>query len=159
MDNVIYTGIFIDHRLLLDELYAHNPSIARLGRLEKVLSSNYISVAFRPEEGDAESHKKFFGKRIILKLVGYGRDDSNEGLKAEIHPTGDEELDYILRAVADPVIPISTSAKGLAKNTKTLKFWSLFNPIMIEGVYAGVDSKGKMIGVDDGKVPDTHESK
>lgn len=142
MEKALYTGIFVDHGTLLDMLYDNNPTVVNLGRLEKTVPDNYISVAFR---SDAEGLEKFYGKKVTLKIVGYGRDDNNEGLKAEIYPTDDEDLNLILRGVADPVIPLSTSSKGLIKNTKTLRFWSLFNPFFIDGVFAGVDSKGHIV--------------
>ena len=142
MEKVLYTGVVVNQGELMDLLYALNPSVGRLGRLSKIVPSNYISVAFR--EG-TEGHEKYFGKKVVLKIVGYGRDDNNEGFKAEIYPTGDAGLDYILRGVPDPVIPLSTSAKGLIKNTKTLKYWSLFNPFFIEGTYVGIDKSGKFI--------------
>ena len=143
MEKALYTGIVVDHEGLLEQLFEHNPSVGRLGRLEKIVPVNYISVSFRD---GIENQEKLFGKKVLLKVVGYGRDDSVEGLKAEIYPTNDDELDYILRGVTDPVIPISTSAKGLAKNAKTLRYWSLFAPFFIEGAYLGLDKAGKPIG-------------
>lgn len=148
MEKAVYTGIIVSHKELLDNLYAHNPTIVRLGRLDKLTPTNYISVGFR---GETEGHEKFYGTKITLKIVGYGRDDDNEGLRVEIHPTGNKELDNILKKVTDPVISLSTSATGLAKNAKSLRYWALFNPFFITGVYSGINSKGHVISPEGGE--------
>ena len=153
MSDIMYTGVFVDHNAFLHAMFEDNPSLRRLGHLPRILSSNYILVKRNPS--DEEVYKELFGSRVVMRFIGYGRNDNVEGLLCEIYPSDNEKLNEVLSGIREPIIVVSTSPHGRVSDAQGLKFWPLFNPFFIDGVYDGVGPKEK----ENGKVSDSHASK
>lgn len=128
----IYTGIFLDN----DDIYSHFPS-----KLSVQVGHPHVTLVYR---GGVESaHEEFLGEMVKVRVVGYGNDGKNEGLKVEL-VAENPELQNLCNTVEVPHVTLSTSRDSKNRNTKHLKFESIDEPIEFVGRY-GVFTRSGLV--------------
>jgi 2'-5' RNA ligase len=126
----IYTGIFLNN----DELYALFPP-----QLSVRPAHLHVTLIFRG--GIESAHEELLGETVTVRIVGYGNNSKNEGLKVELEASN-PELQKLCDAVKVPHITLSASREAQMKDTKLLDFEPLENPIEITGRYGVVTHTG-----------------
>ncbi len=129
-----YVGCFVN----LQELQAAIKGL-RKSALKNDIQAPHITFAYRPQEVDPS----LFGKTIQIKLIGYGNDGENEGLKVRLH-SSEPRLQLMIEQIAVPHITIAVSDEGRPVNTKRLQFEAIA-PIEMEGKYGGYAKWGEVI--------------
>ena len=134
MKNYIYTGAFIDAKIL-------NGAISFLGksRLAKLIEFPHVTFQFKPETV-AES---LFGEKIYIKVLGYGNDGKNEGLRVEAFATNQLLADMI-NEISVPHITVSVSADGKPVDTAKLSF-SPIPSFFMEATYGAYTPEGVIL--------------
>lgn len=126
MQNFVYVGCFFDY----DEL---KQKIEALGkkRLDKTIMNPHITFEYRPESVNT----KLFGEKIRARIIAYGNNGENEGVKVEIY-SDNPMLCEMASNIAVPHITLSISENGKAVNTRYLDFTPI-EPFEIVGKYGG----------------------
>jgi 2'-5' RNA ligase len=129
----IYTGIFLDNA----RVYALFPP-----QLSVRPSHLHVTLSFR---GGVESaHEELLGEVVDVRIVAYGNDGKNEGLKVELLAEN-PELQKLCDAVEVPHITLSTSREAKMVNTRFLEFAPLEKPVELTGRYGIVTRSGLLI--------------
>ena len=108
----IYVGCFIrlhDFQNAIKEI--------RTTPLENDIQDPHITFAYKPKEVD----QSLFGTPIQIKIVGYGNDGENEGLKVHLS-SSEPRLQNMIDELETPHITIAVSNEGKPVNTKRLIF-------------------------------------
>ena len=122
---ILYTGFFVDGGALAQAVRGlHAP------RLERVIASPHVTVAFRPESVPWE----LIGQTARILAVGYGCDGRNEGLQVTVF-ANDPTLKAMIAAIPLPHITLSTVPDGQAAGTRFLTFEPLVRPIELKGIF------------------------
>ncbi len=121
-----YIGCFIDREKLYE-------SIAAIERtpLYRIIGNTHITFAYRPETVD----ETLFGEEVRVRIVGYGNNGKNEGLKVEI-ASDNEKIQSLAEKIPVPHITLSVSEDGDTADTRYLEFEAV-EPIEITGVFGG----------------------
>lgn len=130
----IYVGCFVEF-----EDFQSAIKCIREDPLENDIQYPHITFAYEPKEVD----ESLFGEKIYIKIVGYGNNGLNEGLKVCLktdNPTIQSMIDHI----EVPHITIAVSNEGRPVNTKGLVFENI-DPIEMEGEYGGYAKWGRVI--------------
>ncbi len=126
----IYTGIFFDDGQIL----AHFKP-----RLSVVPGHLHATLSFR---GGVESaHEELLGEIVKVRVVAYGNNGKNEGLKVELM-ADNPELQRLCDAVKVPHITLSVSREAKMLDTRFLDFEPLEKPIELTGRYGVVTRSG-----------------
>ena len=129
----IYTGIFLDNA----QVYALFPP-----QLSVRPSHLHVTLSFR---GGAESaHEELLGEVVKVRVVAYGNDGKNEGLKVELLAEN-PELQKLCDAVEVPHITLSASREAKMVNTRFLEFTPLEEPVELTGHYGIVTRSGLLV--------------
>ncbi len=131
-DNVIYTGAFIDVATLHNAINVGN-------RLEKLIENPHVTFQFRPETAPTP----LFGEKVCVKVVGYGNDGKNEGLKVEVFADS-QMLSKMAKEILVPHITISVSADGKPVDTAKLAFQPI-EPFFLEMTFGAFTHKGVVL--------------
>ena len=130
----IYVGCFIrlhDFQNAIKEIRS-NP-------LENDIQDPHITFAYRPNEVD----QSLFGTAIQIKIVGYGNDGENEGVKVQLS-SSEPHMQHMIDELETPHITIAVSNEGKPVNTKRLNFEEI-EPVELTGKYGGYAKWGKVI--------------
>lgn len=130
----IYIGCFVPE----DEM---SIVFSRLGepRLEKAIAFPHVTFKYRPAEVD----ESLFGEKLAIRIVGYGIDGSNEGVRVELS-TENAAISRMIGCIAVPHITLSVSGTGKPVNTKFLRFSSA-EPFEIVGYFGGYTAGGGVV--------------
>ncbi|MBR6811524.1 hypothetical protein IKM56_03770 [Candidatus Saccharibacteria bacterium] len=129
----IYTGIFLNS----EEIYGAFPP-----KLSAWAGHPHVTLTFRG--GIESAHEEFLGEEVKVRVVGYGNNGKNEGLKVELSAKN-PELQKICDLVAVPHITLSISRDGAMKNTSSIEFSPLEKAIEFTGRYGVVTRSGLVI--------------
>lgn len=121
-----YVGCFVDPDVLHEKL----TPLSRTPLSTPILMP-HVTVSYRPAAVD----QSLFGIPVRIRIVGYGRDENNEGLLVELS-TQEPRLEKLLQTVEIPHITLSISQSGKAVNTRRLHFTAV-DPIELPSVYGG----------------------
>lgn len=111
----------------------------RITPLKNDIQNPHITFAYKPKEVD----QSLFGTLIQIKIVGYGNDGDNEGLKVQLS-SSNPQMQYMINKLEMPHITIAVSNKGKPVNTKRLIFEEI-EPIELTGKYGGYAKWGEVI--------------
>lgn len=120
-----YIGVFVSQ----EGIYAKVVGIGK--RLAKLIKYPHVTFKYRPDAVD----ESVFGEEVKIKIVGYGNDGENEGLKVELF-TENPKLLSAIKEIEIPHITLSISNQGKAVNTRFLSFKDI-EPFVIVGKYGG----------------------
>ena len=129
MKTIIYTGAFIDVATL-------HKNIDFGSRLETLIENPHVTFQFRPKTVPAP----LFGEKVRVKVVGYGNDGLNEGLKVEVS-TNNQMLSTMAEEIRVPHITISVSADGKPVDTAKLAFQPI-EPFFLEMTFGAFTPEG-----------------
>lgn len=108
-------------------------------RLYRIIEHPHITFAYRPADAD----ESLFHEKINIRVVGYGNNTENEGVKVELsmdHP----RLQKMAESIAVPHITISVSKDGRSVDTGALSFREI-PPFEITGRFGGYTWQGTVI--------------
>lgn len=121
-----YVGCFVDQEELLEKL-----KDVGTGHLDRVIKYTHVTFEYKPETVD----ETLFGEELGIKIVGYGKNGENEGVRVEL-TTENPRLREMISEIEIPHITLSVSEKGKPVNTKYLSYSPIY-PIKITGIYGG----------------------
>lgn len=121
-----YVACFVDPKALHEKLTAFPRT-----PLSHPILTPHVTVSYRPDFVD----QSLFGTAVRVRVVGYGSDEENEGLRVELS-TRDKRLEKLLRAIELPHITLSISKTGKSVNTRSLNFTAVA-PFELLGKYGG----------------------
>ena len=130
----IYTGAFIDQRILLGAVKS-----IKGDRLAKLIEFPHVTFQFKPETVPTP----LFGEKVYVRVVGYGNDGKNEGLKVEAFAANPLLADMI-NEIPVPHITVSTSADGKPVDTAKLNFHRV-EPFFMEMTFGGYTPEGVVL--------------
>lgn len=135
MKKIEYIGIFFE----ADKFYEIE-NVKAYQRLFRTIDFPHVTVKYKPDEIPLE----FFGQKVVIKCVGYGKDEENEAFFVEFveYPDGMEDL---IKEIQVPHITLSVSEKGKAVNSGSLEFSDIAEPFCVEGVFGGMDYERNLI--------------
>ena len=128
-----YVGCFID----LSDFRKAIRGI-RTDPLKNDIQFPHVTFAYRPEKVD----QSLFGSVIQVKIIGYGNNGENEGLKVQLYSC-DPVLQSMIERLQCPHITIAVSDYGEAVNTRKLQFKEI-TPVELTGKYGGYLKEGKV---------------
>lgn len=128
MQQYIYIGAFVSSKQL------KNISGNRLAR---EIVNPHVTFKFRPDHVNTS----LFGKEVHIKVIGYGNDGINEGVKVKLYAKN-PELQKLADKVEIPHITLSVSEQGKPVNTRFLSFKQIEEPITITGIFGGFSPEG-----------------
>lgn len=137
----IYIGCFVPE----DEM---SVIFSRLGkpRLARAIAFPHVTFKYRPAEVD----ESLFGEKLAIRVVGYGNDGSNEGVRVTLSAEN-AVISRMIGGVAVPHITLSVSGSGKPVNTKFLRFSSV-EPFEITGYFGGYTAGGGVVTGADGAI-------
>lgn len=128
---VNYEGIFFEKEIA--------KQISELDKNKLPIINDEIHCTFKAYPKDEELFDEIIGKEIEIKIVGYGNDGKNSGLKVEIpneykkyYINYDEENPTKLQT---PHITLSISEGAKPYKTKDLNFIDIEKPIKVKGKF------------------------
>lgn len=133
MNKTIYTGAFIN----CETLHTAIKSIGQ--RLEKLIENPHVTFQFRPETVPSP----LFGEMVKVKVVGYGNDGKNEGLKVEVCEAN-QMLSQMANEILVPHITISVSADGKPVDTSKLDFYPI-EPFFLDMTFGAYTTNGVIL--------------
>lgn len=131
---VTYTGYFLDARQM-GELMAHLEGQGLVaGGLGRTISCPHVTLSYMPED----AHEGSFGQTQRMRVIGYGNDGRNEGIKVElIGQSPDAAIASLEQGVECPHVTLSVSPDGRPADTRDLDFEPLDEPFEMTGTYGG----------------------
>jgi hypothetical protein len=129
-----YLGAFISPAELTDKI-----NIKGAYRLDRIIANPHVTFEFKPDQ----ANRSLFGKKISLKVTGYGNDGKNEGLRVEIF-TDDPDLCEMAKRIALPHITVSVSSDSEPVRTRYIEFFPI-EPFFMEAVYGGLSADDEVI--------------
>ena len=102
----------------------------------------HITFAYMPEFVDEE----LFGEKILVRIIGYGNDGENEGVKVEV-VSGIPKLKEAFEQIEAPHITLSVSETGKPVNTRYLNYVPA-EPVELTGIYGGYDEDSGKVRFD-----------
>ncbi len=129
-----YVGCFIKMNVFQNAIKG-----VRSTPLENDIQYPHITFAYKPREVD----QSLFGTHIKVRIVGYGNDGENEGLKVQLS-SSEPRMQNMIDELETPHITIAVSNEGKPVNTKRLNFEEI-EPIVLFGKYGGYTKWGKVI--------------
>lgn len=130
----IYVGCFVDF-----SKYTEAISGIRTNALKNNIREPHITFEYKPKNVD----QSLFGKEISIRIIGYGNDGKNEGLRVQLY-SFEPRIQAMIERIETPHITIAVSEDGKPVNTKLLHFDDIM-PIEIIGRYGGYAKSGKVI--------------
>lgn len=130
----VYVGCFIKYRDFQNSIKG-----IRINPLENDIQEPHITFAYKPQE----VNQSLFGKTVKIKIIGYGNDGVNEGVKVDLS-SSNPILQFMIEKLETPHITIAISNEGKPVNTKNLKFEKI-EPIELIGKFGGYAKWGKVI--------------
>ena len=130
-----YIGVFIPN----EEIYEKVTEIGE--RLSKLIKYPHVTFKYKPDA----VNESLFGEEIEIKIIGYGNDGINEGLKVELYTTN-HNLQSMIDEIEVPHITLSISDDGKAVNTRFLCFKDI-EPFTIIGKFSGYMKDKDMIAI------------
>ena len=131
-ERTLYAGLFISP----DELYSQAPAT-----LARRIEHPHVTTSFRPSPEQLNIDQLGSSARIIA--TGYGNDGKNEGLLVRIE-ADDPAIQQACDAIPVPHITLSIAEGAQAKDTASLDFHPLDEPIELNGNY-GLFVQGEVI--------------
>lgn len=128
-----YTGIFLDK----GEIFEKFPP-----KLSVTPGHLHVTLSFRG--GIESAHEEFLGEVVKVRVVGYGNDGKNEGLKVELESTN-PELQKICDELETPHITLSVSRDARNRDTRNLAFEPLEEPLEFVGRYGVFTPSGLVL--------------
>lgn len=126
----VYTGVFISE----NELYSvFKP------KLSVFKGHPHITLSFRG--GIESAHEEWLGEKVVVKVVGYGNNGKNEGLKVELKAQN-AELQKYLDSFGEHHITLSCSRDSDPKFTANLSFEKIEKPTEFVGIYGAFTARG-----------------
>lgn len=108
-------------------------------RLANVIENPHVTFAYRPYSVD----ESIFGELVHIRIVAYGNDGTNEGVKVELF-SDNAKINALSRQIEVPHITLSVSDTGEAVNTRYLKFTAI-PPMELIGRFGGfVDAENRV---------------
>lgn len=129
-----YVGCFVNF-----EDFQSAISCIRKNPLGNDIQEPHVTFEYKPEK----VNQSLFGERIHIKVVGYGNDGKNEGLKVKLE-SDNPSIRTMIAKIEVPHITISVSSDGKPVDTKKLVFEDI-NSIEMEGKYGGYTKWGKVV--------------
>ena len=108
-------------------------------RLARVVQNPHVTFQYAPEQVD----ESLFGEKVHIRVVGYGKDGENEGLKVEVSAQ-ERRLEELIHRIPVPHITLSISVSGAAVNTRYLNFDPVA-PVELIGVFGGWRWDGRLV--------------
>lgn len=133
----IYVGCFINYKTFHDAIRG-----IRVKPLPNDIRDPHVTFSYKP----IEVNQSLFGSELRIKIVGYGNDGKNEGLRVCID-TSNQELQSMIERIAIPHITIAVSDDGKPVNTKNIRFDDI-EPIELTGKFGGYTKWRKVIVTD-----------
>jgi len=126
----IYTGIFVDTEALWS-IFPPKLSVRK--------GHAHVTLSYR---GGVESaHEEWLGEKVLVRVVAYGNNGKNEGLKVELE-SSNSELQKYLDTLGEHHITLSYARDSDPKFTANLDFEKLGEKIELVGVYGVFTSRG-----------------
>lgn len=72
-DKVLYIGLFLSDAVRTELLHRVKPTHPQV-------HATHLTLAFRPSDEIIEKAKEFLGKRFLIDVVGYARDEKGEAV-------------------------------------------------------------------------------
>ncbi len=126
--SIVYLGCFIDFATFQSAVQK-----IRFNPLERDIKKPHVTFEYKPKEID----RTLFGEEVKIKVIGYGNDGINEGVKVQVfskNPT----IQELYEKIEVPHITIAVSSGGKPVNTRFLKFKEI-EPFELTGIYGGCD--------------------
>ena len=115
------------------------PFIQKQERLLQTILAPHVTFAYKPEV----VHTDFFGQPLTIKIVGYGNDGMNEGLKVEL-ASASPEITALFNEIAVPHITLSIGKHAKTVDTCLLEFTPV-EPVEIIGFFGGYTTERDVI--------------
>lgn len=129
-----YIGCFIPFVELFEKI-----RILKGKRLFRIIQNPHITFVYEPEQVD----ESLFGQNIKVKIIAYGNDGHNEGVKVELS-SDSPEIKKMAAQIEVPHITLSVSENGKSINTKYIEFKPI-EPISILGKFGGYTENGIVV--------------
>lgn len=129
-----YIGLFIEF-----EMFNKQIADIKTNNLYKVIKNPHVTISYKPEFVE----EGLFGEEVTIRIVGYGNDGINEGLKVELI-TDNEVIKKQIKEIKVPHITLSIAENGHAVDTYRLDFEPI-EPIEITGIYGGFSNSEEVI--------------
>lgn len=127
----LYIGCFFDANQLWAAVAPISPR-----RLDRPVEAPHVTFVYRPAQVDT----RLFGRAVSVRVVGYGNDGRNEGLRVEVL-TEEPALQNLARQIPVPHITLSVSRQGRPVDTAGLTF-SPVEPFRLTGRFGGYRPDG-----------------
>ena len=129
-----YIGIFFEN------LFS-DPRVKQLGggKLYRRIEDHHVTFAYRPKEAD----ESLFGEKVRVRVIGYGCDGENEGLKVVVL-SEHSKLQHMADEIAVPHITLSVGEGGESVNTYRIPFEPV-EPFELEGIFGGYTLSGEKV--------------
>lgn len=130
----IYTGCFIPNNTLLS-------SLSGLNRvpLARQIQNPHVTFSYKPQSVDTA----LFGEPINIRVVAYGNDGNNEGLRVEVFSDNPAIMNMI-QQISVPHITLSVRESGKPVNTASLAFRPI-EPFTLQGRYGTYTADGNIV--------------
>ncbi len=132
MPQYVYEGIFVEE----EQLYSKLKGIIPNNRLEHVVKALHVTCHYRPKI----SHQEFYGSKVRLKILGYGNNGLNEGIRVEI----DSQNPQFKSKNEVPHITLSYADTSSPKATIGVEFTDI-EEVTITGVFGGYMEDGTIL--------------
>lgn len=129
-----YIGCFIPFEELFEKI-----KILKGKRLFRIIQNPHITFVYEPDQVD----ESLFGQNIKVKIIAYGNDGRNEGVKVELF-SDNQEIKKMAARIETPHITLSVSENGKSVNTKYIDFKPI-DPIKIFGKFGGYTENGLVV--------------
>lgn len=129
-----YIGLFFDF-----DVFRSAVASLRRNPLSSDIKYPHVTFEYKPEEVDTS----LFGNVLKIKIVGYGNDGKNEGVKVELS-SDEPALQTLIEKISVPHITIALSDGAQAVNTKYIEFEPV-EAIELYGTYGGFAEEGKPV--------------
>ncbi|MDO4332677.1 MAG: hypothetical protein Q4C58_08315 [Eubacteriales bacterium] len=129
-----YIGCFVPFQELYDKV-----NCIRKEPLPKTIRDPHVTFAYMPRTVD----ETLFGEEMTIKMIGYGNDGRNEGVKVELS-ADNPVLKEMMKRIEVPHITLAVSEEGAPVDTGKLHFEPI-EPIMIVGKFGGFIECGSVI--------------
>lgn len=133
MNKIEYVGCFFDPQTIL-----RVPIGNRQGPLYRTIATPHVTFIFAPREVPCS----LFGRRVIVKAVGYGCDGQNEALQVEFLDLS-PALQDLAAQISIPHITLSVAKGAKPFNSRHLDFRPI-EPFLLEGTFGGMDLDGSL---------------
>lgn len=137
----VYVGYFIEPEQMASMLSELERQGVTDGGLAKAIACPHVTLGYMPED----AHEGQFGETVTLRVVGYGNDGQNEGVKVELLDASNEALAHLGESVACPHVTLSVANGARPVNTRYLDFSPVPEPFSLQGTFGGYTKWHKVV--------------